>query len=684
MLSLQSNRRLVTGTAASLGTVSILVGGLNSVACADFVGWSFETSSISIAGEPYSVVDVFIQFDSTADTVLNVFNLQVSNLNGAMLRHNDFNTLSGQPGTWSVLQTTNLPSLGLTEANDSFVRVGGAIGSANTTALDPSFNPATAAVPPSNAGWFNSNPPNLQGRVNPSTLRTHVARLVILGSDAPDTLSWAANVGYNKGLGTPAQFAYEDALGSGPATLVDYACLDGDGDGVSDCFDNCIATPNADQADADGDGVGDACDGCPTDPAKTDPGICGCGVAETDSDGDGTPDCIDGCPTDPNKITPGACGCGVAEIDSDGDGTPDCIDGCPTDPNKIAPGGCGCGVADTDTDADGTPDCLDECPADPNKTEAGICGCGVDDADAVVWHIDADGDGYGDSADPGTLACEAPAGHVLDDSDCDDGDPAINPGAEEICDNDVDENCDGVAESNCLPTAVFEGWFAEIDQVAVSGVRYVRVDVFARFDEPSVVAVNVYDTLILPSESTAFVQNDFAGGTWLPSLTDPATEGIDSCVLIGGQAGPAGGNTTSLDPDFGTGDAAIPPAGAGWFNSNPNNLQGLTSPTTRQVRVGRFVLPQTADGEILSFSGSISYKVHPNGVPQQASSIASFDLPELVCPWDIDASGVVDGADLGLLLLNWDSADAAADVNGDGLVDGADLGLVLLNWGLCL
>ena len=636
----------------SLSASSVVaVAGLTGSAAADFVGWVLDASAVTINGTVYSVVDVYGQFDNSADTILNVFNAAVSNLGGSAFHHNDFNTLSGQPGTWSVLQTTNLPSLGLTEANDSFVRVGGAIGSSNTTALEPGFTSPTAPVPPEDSGWFNSNPPNLQGRVNASTLRTHVARFVILGDDIPETLSFAANCGYNKGLGTPAQFAFDDPLGSGPASTVAYACPDSDGDGVSDCLDNCIATPNADQADADGDGVGDACDGCPTDSAKIEPGICGCGVAETDSDGDGTPDCIDGCPTDPNKI---------------------------------APGGCGCGVPDTDTDADGTPDCLDECPTDPNKTEAGICGCGFDDADAVVWHIDADGDGYGDSADPGTLACEAPAGHVLDDTDCDDGDPAINPGAEEICDNDVDENCDGVAESNCVPTAVFEGWFAEIDQVAVSGVRYVRVDVFARFDEPSVVAVNVYDTLILPSESTAFVQNDFAGGTWLPSLTDPATEGIDSCVLIGGQAGPAGGNTTSLDPDFGTGDAAIPPAGAGWFNSNPNNLQGLTSPTTRQVRVGRFVLPQTADGEILSFSGSISYKVHPNGVPQQASSIASFDLPELVCPWDIDASGVVDGADLGLLLLNWDSADAAADVNGDGLVDGADLGLVLLNWGLCL
>ncbi|MCU0662811.1 MAG: peptidoglycan DD-metalloendopeptidase family protein [Myxococcota bacterium] len=54
-------------------------------------------------------------------------------------------------------------------------------------------------------------------------------------------------------------------------------------------------------------------DNCPSDPNKTEPGLCGCGVADTDGDKDGTPNCKDSCPSDPSKTSPGVCGCGVPE-----------------------------------------------------------------------------------------------------------------------------------------------------------------------------------------------------------------------------------------------------------------------------------------------------------------------------------------------------------------------------------
>jgi len=63
---------------------------------------------------------------------------------------------------------------------------------------------------------------------------------------------------------------------------------------------------------------------------------------------------------------------------------------------------------------------------------------------------DEDGDGYGDEADAGTLVCDLDAGTSDEASDCDDDDPAVNPGVEEICDNGLDDNCDEAAPGCAL------------------------------------------------------------------------------------------------------------------------------------------------------------------------------------------------------------------------------------------
>lgn len=54
------------------------------------------------------------------------------------------------------------------------------------------------------------------------------------------------------------------------------------------------------------------------------------------------------------------------------------------------------------------------------------------------------------------------------------------------------------------------------------------------------------------------------------------------------------------------------------------------------------------------------------------------------CPADLNHDGVVNGADLGLLLGSWGPCSGcAADLNADGVVNGADLGLMLGSWGAC-
>jgi hypothetical protein len=70
-----------------------------------------------------------------------------------------------------------------------------------------------------------------------------------------------------------------------------------------------------------------------------------------------------------------------------------------------------------------------------------------DDAtDAPAWYLDEDGDGYGQAA-VSTVACAAPSGYVADDTDCDDGEAASNPGHDEICD-DLDNDCDAVIDED--------------------------------------------------------------------------------------------------------------------------------------------------------------------------------------------------------------------------------------------
>src|SRR5262245_57498876 len=48
---------------------------------------------------------------------------------------------------------------------------------------------------------------------------------------------------------------------------------------------------------------------------------------------------------------------------------------------------------------------------------------------------------------------------------------------------------------------------------------------------------------------------------------------------------------------------------------------------------------------------------------------------------DLDGSGAVDGADLGLLLSEWGNENSCADLNDDGAVDGADLGILFSHFG---
>ena len=53
------------------------------------------------------------------------------------------------------------------------------------------------------------------------------------------------------------------------------------------------------------------------------------------------------------------------------------------------------------------------------------------------------------------------------------------------------------------------------------------------------------------------------------------------------------------------------------------------------------------------------------------------------CPADLNGDGIVNGADLTILLSEWGQSGVPGDIDGSGAVDGADLTILLGEWGDC-
>lgn len=65
---------------------------------------------------------------------------------------------------------------------------------------------------------------------------------------------------------------------------------------------------------------------------------------------------------------------------------------------------------------------------------------------SITYYADSDSDTYGDNNDPQLSCSGAPSGYVANNTDCDDTDPAVNPGASEILYNGIDDNCSGTID----------------------------------------------------------------------------------------------------------------------------------------------------------------------------------------------------------------------------------------------
>ncbi|MFN5370558.1 MAG: M4 family metallopeptidase, partial [Bacteroidia bacterium] len=68
----------------------------------------------------------------------------------------------------------------------------------------------------------------------------------------------------------------------------------------------------------------------------------------------------------------------------------------------------------------------------------------------VVYYVDADNDGVGSSQTESICASSAPAGYSTSTGDCDDTNDAVNSNASEICGNNIDDNCNGQTDEDCI------------------------------------------------------------------------------------------------------------------------------------------------------------------------------------------------------------------------------------------
>jgi hypothetical protein len=123
-----------------------------------------------------------------------------------------------------------------------------------------------------------------------------------------------------------------------------------------------------------------------------------------------------------------------------------------------------------------------------------------------VWYIDADGDGYGNTL---VQQCDRPAnGFKLSElsgiGDCDDNNPAINPGATEICDG-IDNNCNQQIDENyvCCPVDVV---YVKAD-AAGAGNGTSWADAFT----------DLQDALALTNTCPTFTQIWVAAGVYKPT-----------------------------------------------------------------------------------------------------------------------------------------------------------------------